>query len=234
MDDFSIGDEPLERALLELRYVNRCLGGYRALRRAIDPLLRTWAGGGLTVLDLGTGLSDYAVEFLRWGRRRDVRVHVTALDANPAVADIARSYLDRQLSRSDRGSVRVIVADALDAPFSVGSFHIVTASHFLHHFDDDAAASLLRGMAGMASVGIVVNDLHRHPLAYAGIRSLAAVLPVSRMFRHDGPLSVRRAFKPPELAELAEAAGLVNARIRWHWAFRLTLSTIPTTAEYGP
>lgn len=231
MDDLSIGEERLERVLFELRYVNRFLGGYRALRREFDPLIRSWSGGPLKVLDLGAGLGDHAVELVTWGRRRGVRIEVTALDANPAAVDYCRSYLDRRLSGPDRASVRAVLADALDAPYPERTFHVVAASLFLHHFDDDSAAALLRGMDRMATVGIVVNDLHRHPLAYAGIRALAAVLPVSPMFKHDGPLSVRRAFKPSELADIARAAGLADARIRWHWAFRLTLSTIPSPAE---
>ncbi len=39
------------------------------------------------------------------------------------------------------------------------------------------------------------------------------------MFRHDAPLSVRRAFRRAELAALADRAGL-DGVITWHWAFR--------------
>lgn len=233
MDDFSTGGDRLERALHELRNVNRFLGGYRALRRVIDPLLRTWSGGPLQVLDLGAGLADHAVELIGWGRRRGVSVHVTALDANAAVVEYARAFLERALSARARPSVRMVQSDALDAPFPPASFHVVTASLFLHHLDDAKAAALLNRMDEIASVGIIVNDLHRHPLAYAGIRALAAVLPVSSMFRHDGPLSVRRAFTPDELERIAEAAGLAHAEVRRHWAFRLTLSTLPPSSRGG-
>lgn len=229
MDDLTFDDEGLDRTLRQLRHVNRYLGGHRALRRAVTPLLRWWSHGTLTVLDLGSGLCDHTVELMEWGRRHGVSLDVTAVDANPAVVEVARTYLEGQLPPGDRKSARIITANALELPFAERSFHVVTASLFLHHFDDDRAVWLLKEMARRASVGIIVNDLHRHPLAYAGIRAIAAVLPVSPTFRHDGPLSVRRAFKPRELRAFARAAGLTNARVRRHWPFRLTLSTLPAT-----
>jgi hypothetical protein len=47
------------------------------------------------------------------------------------------------------------------------------------------------------------------------------------MVQHDGPMSVRRGFQESELQVLAQEAGLHTPRVRWHWAFRWTLSTIP-------
>ena len=92
-----------------------------------------------------------------------------------------------------------------------------SASLFLHHFPPEDVARLLREMGRVARV-VVVNDLHRHPLAYHAIRTLARLSP-SEMFRHDAPMSVRRGFTGPELDALLAEAGLVATR-RWRWAFR--------------
>ena len=54
----------------------------------------------------------------------------------------------------------------------------------------------------------VVNDLHRTHLAYASIKGLSRLFNWSEMVRNDGPLSVRRAFKPAELRRIGERAGL--------------------------
>jgi hypothetical protein len=69
---------------------------------------------------------------------------------------------------------------------------------------------------------IVVNDLHRHPVAYASIWIVARLFSKSVMVRHDGPASVRRAFRPAELEELARRAG-VPARVHRSFPFRLVL-----------
>jgi hypothetical protein len=53
------------------------------------------------------------------------------------------------------------------------------------------------------------------------------------MVQHDGPVSVRRGFRRAELRAYARAAQLSSPSIRWHWAFRWTLSTIDQTPARG-
>lgn len=232
MDDFSINDARLERALNELRYVNRFLGGFRSIRKELKPVVtaRKRDIGGTTrslrILDLGTGIGDIPELLVRWGEACGIRISVTAVDANPATVEFARRTLDSRLNPRLRERVDVQVGDARALDHPDGSFDVVTASLFLHHFDDDAAIDVLGEMNRLSSQGLIVNDLHRHPAAYVGIRSIVLLLPVSRMFGHDGPASVRRAFKPSELRGLAARAGLQNVRIRRRWAYRLVLSTV--------
>lgn len=226
MDDPSASPEQFARALRELRAVNRLLGGHRALRKQIEPFLASRRGTRVSIVDLGTGLADYPEVLVRWGNELGVEVHVAAVDANKSVVDCANTYLSESLPPQLRSRTTVRQGDARALPYPDKHFHLATASLFLHHFDDEECAAVLQEMDRVASHGLVINDLHRHPLAYVGIHSIATVLPVSEMFAHDGPLSVRRAFKPAELRRLASDVGLAGARIEWHWAFRLTLSTV--------
>jgi hypothetical protein len=71
-----------------------------------------------------------------------------------------------------------------------------------------------------SELGVVVNDLHRHPLAWAGIHVITRVLSGNPMLRNDAPLSVLRAFRRHELLELAREAGLPEARVSWRPMFR--------------
>lgn len=226
MDDFSITDARLERALVELMYVNRYLGGFRAVRRELEPEIRQRIGASMTLLDLGTGIADIPERLVVWGDRLGVRLSVTALDANPATVDYARRSLDARMKPRLRDRIEVQVGDALKLSYSSGAFDAVTASAFLHHFDDDRAVDVLREMRRVSAAGLIVNDLHRHRAAHAGIKTIAALMPVSEMFGHDGPASVRRAFTPAELHSLAERAGLSGVRVRRRWAYRLVLSTM--------
>lgn len=228
MDDFSIADERLARALRELRHVNSYLGGWRALQRELAPAVRRREGGSLTVLDIGTGLADLPERLVRWGADRGVALTVTAIDANPATVAFAEESLDQRLNGRLRERIDLRVAGVFNfEPPHDGGFDVVVASSLLHHFYADDAVRVLRVMDRMAAMGLIVNDLHRHLLAYSAIQGIARLLPVSEMFRHDGPASVRRGFTPRELCDLAEKAGLQRYRVRRYWAYRLILSTLP-------
>lgn len=231
MDDFSIADERLTRALSDLRWVNRWLGGYRATRTALAPLLQKRAT--LRLIDLGTGGADHLEYLVRWGARHGCTVEAIAVDANPQTVVYAQSSLDRRLPSSLRAQVDVVGADALDLPYGKNTFDVAMAALFLHHFQQKEGVALLREMNRVARHGIVVNDLHRHPIAYYSIRAIGAVTQASEMFRHDAPLSVLRGFRRSELEALAAAAGLANPCIRWRWAFRWVLSTVHADESIG-
>ncbi|ARA92873.1 methyltransferase type 11 [Rhodothermaceae bacterium RA] len=227
MDDFSITDDRLGRALRDLQVVNRWLGGYAGTMAVLAPYLRARPGHPTRILDLGTGGADFPAYLVRWAAARGLAVSVVGVDANPATVRWARQRLDRTLPPSLRERVRLEVGDALALEADAGCIDVAVASLFLHHFDAPAAVALLREMQRVASAGLVVNDLHRHPVAYHAIRVLAHGLPVSPMFRHDAPLSVLRGFRRDELAALAAEAGLPAVRLRWRWAFRWILTTLP-------
>ena len=231
MDDFSITDARLERALHELRHVNRFLGGFRSIRKALESIVSVRSGESLRILDVGTGIADIPASLVTWGAAHNVRITVTAVDANPVTVRYAIRTLDKRLSARLRNRVDVRVGDVRSLDYPEDSFDVVTASLFLHHFDDETVIHILREMNRISSIGLVVNDLHRHAAAYAGIEAIAYIMPVSQMFGHDGPASVRRAFTPVELYRLARNADLPNVRIRRRWAYRLVLSTLPAQSN---
>lgn len=115
-----------------------------------------------------------------------------------------------------------VVGDALALPFRDGTFDVVMASLFFHHLSDDNCVQVLSQMWRIAKQRILINDLHRHAVAYFSIRALTALFSKSRMVRHDGPVSVLRAFRSSELLEIARRAG-VPARVHRSFPYRLVL-----------
>jgi ubiquinone/menaquinone biosynthesis C-methylase UbiE len=221
MDDLTIGDERLTDALDELRLVGRFLGGTSNSIRALAPTLRAVSGRSARVLDVGTGGGDFGIDLVRWGAGQRVQVEVEAVDLNPAAVDYAERIAAAILPPHLKPRLRFDVADALRLPYADATFDAAHAGLFLHHFDDAGAARLLGELKRVARV-VVVNDLHRHWLAYRSIDAIARLTNASEMFRADAPHSVARGFTRAELHQLAAEAGL-DAEVHWKWAFRWIL-----------
>jgi hypothetical protein len=90
---------------------------------------------------------------------------------------------------------------------------VVISSLTLHHLDEAAAARHLAEMDRVAGRGFVMNDLARSRTAYGLVWLVTRLFTVNRMSRHDGPVSVQRAYVPDELRALCEKAGLFDVRI---------------------
>ena len=201
--------------LRDLRRVNRLLGGARLSRLAIA---RLWPDGtSLAVLDVGTGGADIPVSLLADAARRGRSLRVEAIDSRPEVieaARLARPAVDRLRGLSLR------VADGLALPYPHGAFDVAHCSMVVHHLEPAEAVALLREMARVSRLGVVVNDLVRGRLFWAGAWVMSHAATRNRLTRNDAPLSVRRAFSRAELRALAAEAGLdVVAEIdgvAWH------------------
>jgi SAM-dependent methyltransferase len=228
MDDFSITDDRLTTALEQLRYVNRFLSGYSTSMAVLAPCLRSRSQQTTRILDLGTGIADFPEYIVKWAAAQSpaIAVEIVAIDANPVTVDYARSALKQRLPEPLQSKIHIEVADALALPYTDRSFDLVMGSMFLHHFAQDNAIVILKSMQRISRCGILINDLHRHPLAYLGIYALTHLLPTSPMMRNDGPLSVLRGFKYGELKAIAQGAGLDRFSLHWRLPFRWLLTTV--------
>jgi hypothetical protein len=185
-------------------------------RRATEPEL---LDEGVSQDEALASLGD--IRFVnRWlgNRRQLARTVEGLLDGAPLRAvglDLKLLHL-----RAAPPEVRGVVADVRALPFAPGSFDVVTASLFLHHFDGAEVAAVLRRLYALARRALVVNDLRRSRVSYAFGRLAFPLLFRSRVSVQDGLLSIRRAFTEQELAASFAEAG-IPVRIRRAWPYRL-------------
>ena len=198
MDDLSRPDREFNEAYRELEIINRRLGGVRAIERFLPDK------SNLLILDVAAGGCDVSEALLQ---KRAARI--VTLDINAKGFKFARKSWP-------------LVGDAMDLPFPDNTFDVVMGSLFFHHLSDTQCVRALENMWRVTRSLVLVNDLHRHPVAYFSIRALSAQFSKSTMFRHDGPVSVLRAFKPPDLLQFAKLAR-VPARVHRSFPFRLVL-----------
>ena len=212
MEDPSVAAREMGAALAQLATINRLLNGYGPSLSGIAALLPPGARA-FTVLDVGAGGGDLARRMIDWAAARGMRARVLGIDPLVSIVDYART------ASAGYGTLRFDVADL----FALGgdeTFDVVHAAQVLHHFDSDRAQLALVKMYQLARRGVVVNDLHRHPLAYYSIKLLTRCFSRNRLIRNDGPVSVLRGFRRRTLERLVREAGLPPPEIRWRWAFR--------------
>ncbi len=212
MDEPGLELAEIEEALAHLDRVNRFTRGYAASVRGVAELFEG-RKGVRTVLDVGVGGGDTARRLVDWGQSHDIALSVKGIDLSQPAIDYAR-----RLSTHNPW-ITLETNDLFDLS-GEESFDVVHAALMLHHLSDQQAAQALAKMYALSRLGVVVNDLHRHWLAYAASHVLLPALSGNRLIRHDGPLSVLRAFTRQELLGLVARAGLPRPRIRWHAPFR--------------
>ena len=222
MDDLTLASDDLRRNLDELEVVNTWLGGYRPVLNALARLRPCFpAGQALRVADLGSGGGDTLRHVARWACRHGVAAELVGIDANAFMLNYARA------KSQDYPGISYRQFDIFSAEFQAQPFDILTCSLFCHHFTDDELGTLLRQWARQAQVAVVINDLHRHWLAYGSIWALTRLLGGSYLVRHDAPLSVARAFRRADWVQLLARAGITRYELRWCWAFRWQLVIWP-------
>ena len=92
------------------------------------------------------------------------------------------------------------------------------ATLFLHHFKEHEIVRLLNSLRQRVTLGIVVNDLHRHQAAYYLFKMLGIFMK-NKMIKEDGLTSILRGFKKGELEKISLQLK-ATSHISWKWAFR--------------
>ena len=132
----------------------------------------------------------------------------------------------RDVAHAHRLALSVEVSDASQIPSAVELADLLqVGSRNMQDF------SLLREMGRVARLGVVVNDLRRSRRGWIGAWLMGHLLTANRYTRHDAPLSVRRAYEAPEVADMLRAAGLMPVRtVRGAFGQRYAIAAMPTPA----
>ena len=237
-------DGPLDREVLvgnlrDLERVNRLLGGVALSRQALVALITGFharprmaqAPGRsepVRLLDVGTGAADIPEALIAWAGSNGIRLDVVAVDSRDEILDLAYERI------GERADLRLDIARGERLPFEARSFDVAHTSLVLHHLEPNDAARLIAEMARVSRTGIIVNDLDRTWLSWLGAWLLSHLLTRNRYTRHDAPLSVRRAYRPAQVAQLAARAGLIEAaRLRSFLGHRYALAFVHAESTEG-
>jgi len=213
MDDFTMEGVLFRDTLDKLEIINRFLGGNSVTINGLKNLLKNQSKNKtITIVDLGCGNGDILRDVAKFGRKNNYSFNLIGIDANLAAIEYAK-----ELSK-EYSELSFKTLDILSEDFKKQSYDVVLCTLFLHHFKNEELISFLKTTTNKATIGVVVNDLHRHKLAYYLFKLIGFFIK-NKMVRQDGLTSVLRAFKRKDLENIAKEIK-VHFSIQWKWAFR--------------
>jgi 2-polyprenyl-3-methyl-5-hydroxy-6-metoxy-1,4-benzoquinol methylase len=218
MDDLDCKGEVVDQTLRELDFINHWLGGNAV---TLDGLKSLWKNipkdRKISIADLGCGSCEMLRLIAQLARKDKREVALTGIDANPNIASYA------QKKSFDFKNIQLEATNIFSDEFRQREFDIILGTLFLHHFTEEELIGVFSSLKNQARYGIIINDVHRHPLAYYSIKYLTELFSKSAMVKFDAPLSVLRSFKKEELKNILQKAGIEEYQLKWKWAFRWQL-----------
>ncbi len=208
-----------EGCIVELQRVNRWLGDVSALKQSLLAEIERQGLQSFSIVDVGAGSGELLRVAATWAREGKRKASLTGVELN------ARSALSIAESSAAFPEITAVRGDAFRLPFANQQFDYALCSLFTHHFGDADVVGVLKELRRVASRGIYVIDLHRHPIAYWFYTTVGHLFLHNRLIREDGALSILRSFTPAELLGLARKAGLEDAKVKRHFPYRLVLSS---------
>lgn len=219
MDDFSICGEELNRTLCFLAIVNRFLGGHQliidSLKKAFFQLKWVPAGKGMRLLDVGCGGGDTLRLVAQWSKEKQLDLKINGIDANPHVLAFARK------NTASFPHINYLEGDFLQQDFEWGNYDVILCSLILHHFDKQQLISFFQAIP--SGKIIIINDLHRHWLAFYLFQLFGWLTRAPAMAKKDGAISIRKGFIRKELESIMASRPIQQYHLRWRWAFRYQL-----------
>lgn len=215
MDDPSLPKDQLNTALKDITKVNRFLGGNQITISGIRQLMisqpekKEWR-----IVDVGCGDGEMLRHIARTFAKDQQTLHLKGVDINKESIQMAQ-----ELSTVHE-NLNFEVMDILKITPEGLPCDIVLCNLTMHHFSNLEIHVFLEKFYKLATVGVVINDLHRSVIAYQLFRVFSRIFMKSPIARHDGRISIARGFTLEELKQLSKHLGFEKDSIRWKWAFR--------------
>lgn len=209
MDDPACDPVRLAATYRRFGAVNRAVSGWGAVwRRTLGPRLRA-LGRPARVLDLGSGGGDVVRRLAVLARRDGLEVTWTGADPDPRAHAVAAA------SASD--GVGFVCAGSAELRAAGDTFDAVISNHVVHHLDAASLARFADDSLALSRGAVLHADIARGRWAYALYAVGVTPLAPGTFLRTDGLRSIRRSYRPGELAAVLGAGW----RVQRPAAFRL-------------
>ncbi|MAB29637.1 MAG: nucleotide-binding protein [Planctomycetaceae bacterium] len=221
MDDPALDPAEHRHALGGLARLNRISAAGRSPWRGMADLVRE-SNRPLSVLDVATGSGDVPISCARRAKAEGLELELHGCD----LSEVALSQAS-QRARDAGLTMTCFQHDILAEP-PPETYDVVTCNLFAHHLDEEGVCLLLRNMALAARRRLLLCDLRRDRIGLGLAWVFSRLLTRSKVVHVDAIKSVRAAWTPGEMRDLATRAGLENAALPSCFPRRMMLSWEPS------
>lgn len=189
--------------------VNQLLGCFHGTVRLLKKL-----PGTTSIMDIGCGAGLFILHLSRLFP--DMKFHGVDISTEA----IAMAIDEKSKFSSDTQNVRFeqLLQPVLN--YEENSIDVILATMVCHHMSDQEFVMFLKQAEHTARNKIIINDLHRHSIAYWFYYIFSPILFNDRLITHDGLISIRRGFTHKELKILLDQANIRHYKIKWCFPFR--------------
>lgn len=218
MDDLDFGGKEMRKNLDDIRIMNKWFGGNKISINGLRRLLKNHPQNQtITVLDIGCGDGQILRNCADFAMKNNFSLNFIGIDFNQNILELAK-----EKSRS-YPNIKFLKADVFSEVDLIPNCDIAMFTLFLHHFKNEEIEFLLNSILRKTTNGLIINDLHRHKIAFNFFKVISKVFLKSKTAHHDGLVSIARGFKREELYTISKRIPEQISDIQWRWAFRYQL-----------
>ena len=222
LDNFELEGKVLHNTLKSLAWVNKWLGNYRLIRRAVlDELKKHPTATNIQIVDLGCGGGDILRMLATSLPQTRFNCSFLGIEGNPNTVAYAKAQ-SKAFPQID-----YLQADILSTDFTIPSCDLLISSHFLYHFDPQNMIRFFTENLPKVRIAFINSGLERSKWAFLLFQTASWLMPVNRLARIDGAIAIQRAFTFAELHQILNQ--IPNSEFQLHRVplFRLKTQLVP-------
>lgn len=189
--------------------VNQLLGCFHGTVKLFKKLPLT-----TSIMDVGCGAGLFILHLSRLFP--NMKFHGVDISAEA----IAMALDEKYKFSTDTKNVTFEQLPQPELSYNESSVDVILANMVCHHMSDQEFILFLQQAEHVVKNQIIINDLHRHTIAYCFYYIFSPIIFRDRLITHDGLISIKRGFIRKELKALLDQANIRHYQIKWCFPFR--------------
>ncbi len=214
MDDFRDTKQNLRLVFADINRVNTILGGSSITINAVVELMQSQPKDMYTIVDMGCGDGYMLRRLSAYCKKQNIEVRLVGIDLNAQALQLAKEF------SSNYDNIEFHHQDILALKSTDFNCDIIMNTLTMHHFLDLDVITFLRKFNQLASIGVVINDLHRSRWAYYLFKVFSLIFIKTKTAKIDGLISISKGFTKSDLIQYSKSLPNSKHHIEWKWAFR--------------